>query len=155
MKFYLSFFTSADISSVSNLTLVGTGPVLTLSNVNSSVGGTYYCVVVNEAGFGSDTVNLYITPKMITHPVGINTVVGGSSRTMTCMADSFPDSKYCWEKRSTLEDEYSEVPDSEGSLLEFDPISNSNKGYYRCIAYTNVSSIVNETASNPATLTGK
>ena len=129
--------------------------MLTLRNVDTSVAGTYYCVVVNEAGFGADTVNLYITPKITTHPVGINTVVGGHSRTMTCKADSFPDSKYRWEKRSTLEEEYSEVPNSEGSSLEFGPISNSNKGYYRCIAYTNVSSIVNETVSNPATFTGK
>ena len=150
---YYSFFT--DVNSVTNLTLVGTGPVLTLSNVDTSVSGTYYCaVVLNEVGIGIEAASLYITPKITAHPVGINATVG-VSHTLTCMANSFPDPEYRWEKRSTLEDEYSEVPNSEGSSLKFQPVFYSTNGYYRCIAYTNVSGIINETASDPATVTGK
>ena len=152
---FTCLFFSADINSTSNLTVVGTGPVLTLSNVDTSVAGTYYCVVLNDAGAGIETVNLYITPKITTHPVGINATNGGSSHTMTCMADSFPDPEYRWERSNHLGDEYSVIPDSEGSSYNTGTISFPTNGYYRCIAYTNVSGIINETASNPAVITGK
>ena len=128
--------------------------MLTLSNVDTSVAGTYYCAVINEAGSDVATANLYVTPKIITQPASVEVSAGPSGPTLTCLADSFPDSEYRWEKRSTLEDEYSEVPNSEGSSLTFQSVTFFTNGYYRCIAYTNVSGIINETASNPATVTG-
>ena len=152
-----NFFAVSDIISNENLTVVGSGPVLTLSNVDTSVAGTYYCAVSNEAGFDTETANLYITPMIITHPEGINATVGDSVPALTCMADSFPDPEYRWERRNSSEDEYSEIPNSEGSSLSYadSSISFGDSGYYRCIAYTNVSGIINETASDPATVSGK
>ena len=129
--------------------------MLTLSNVDTSVSGTYYCAVINEAGSGVATANLYVTPNITTQPASVAVPTGLNGSTLTCMADSFPDPEYRWEKRSTPEDEYSEVPDSEGSLLTINSVTHSTNGYYRCIAYTNVSGIINETASDPATVTGK
>ena len=152
-----NFFAVFDILNNENLTVVGSGPVLTLSNVDTSVAGTYYCAVFNWAGFDTETVNLYITPNITTHPVGINASNGDSVPALTCMADSFPDPEYRWEKRNSLKDEYSEIPDSDGSSLSYTDFSISfgDSGYYRCIAYTNVSGIINETASDPAIVSGK
>ena len=148
--------TVSDISN-SNLTKVGAGSVFILTNINSSVGGTYYCVVRNEAGDGVDSAKLYITPNITTHPVGINASNGDSVPALTCMANSFPDPEYRWERRNSSEDEYSEIPNSEGSSLSYadSSISFGDSGYYRCIAYTNVSGIINETASDPAIISGK
>ena len=129
--------------------------MLTLSNVNSSVGGTYYCVVVNEAGFGTDTVNLYITPKIITHPMSSNYASAGMpSSALVCQADSFPGPQYRWEKLHSNGNYH--VQPGKSYTLDFESvISYDDIGYYRCIAYTNVSSIINETASDPAIVSGK
>ena len=138
------------------LFVVGTGPVLSLSNINSSVGGTYYCTVINEAGIGVESVDLFVTPKIITHPVGIAANTFDIVPALTCMAQSFPDSEYRWEKRETFGNEYFEIPDSEGASFNYADslLSFIDSGYYRCIAYTNVSGIINETASDPAVITG-
>ena len=151
-----NFFAVLDIINNENITFFE-GPVLTLSNVDTSVAGTYYCTVLNWAGYDTETANLYITPMIITHPEGINATVGDSVPTLTCMADSFPDPEYRWEKRNSSKDEYSEIPDSDGSSLSYTDsyISFPTNGYYRCIAYTNVSGIINETASDPAIVSGK
>ncbi|XP_019859986.1 PREDICTED: hemicentin-1-like, partial [Amphimedon queenslandica] len=140
----------SNINSSINLTLVGTDPVLTLRNIDSSVGGTYHCVVINEAGFDFETASLYITPTIVTHPMSVNTSAGSSMIMLSCMADSFPDPEYRWEKSSTNEGPYTEIANSEGSTYALGTILHSTNGYYRCIAYTNVSNIINETASNPA-----
>ena len=138
------------------LLVVGTGPVLSLSNINSSVGGTYYCTVINEAGTGVESVDLFVTPKIITHPVGITANTFDIVPALTCMAQSFPDSEYRWEKSETFGNEYFEIPNSEGSSLNYASslLSFIDSGYYRCIAYTNVSGIINETASDPAIISG-
>ena len=129
--------------------------MLTLSNVNSSVGGTYYCVVVNEAGFGTDSVNLYITPKIITHPMSRNyTSAGTPSSALVCQADSFPEPQYRWEKLHS-NGKYNGQPGKSYTLDFESVISYDDNGYYRCIAYTNVSGIINETASDPAIVSGK
>ena len=137
------------------MTLVGTGPVLTLSNIDSSAGGTYHCVVINEAGFDIETASLYITPTIVTHPMSVNASGDVSSIIFSCMADSFPDPEYRWERSSTNEGPYTEIANSEGSTYDLGFIFYSTNGFYRCIAYTNVSGVINETASNPAIVSGK
>ena len=136
------------------MTLVGTGPVLTLSNIDSSAGGTYHCAVINEAGFDIETASLYITPTIVTHPMSVN-ASSGDSVSLSCMAVSFPDPEYRWERSSTNEGPYTEIANSEGSTYNLGNIVHSTNGFYRCIAYTNVSGIINETASNPAIVSGK
>ena len=80
---------------------------------------------------------------------------GDSGIILSCLADSFPDPEYRWERSSTNEGPYTEIANSEGSTYDLGAISYSTNGFYRCIAYTNVSGIINETASNPATVSGK
>ncbi|XP_019861680.1 PREDICTED: hemicentin-1-like, partial [Amphimedon queenslandica] len=140
----------SNINSSINLTLVGTDPVLTLSNIDSSVGGTYHCVVVNEAGFDIETATLYITPTIVTHPMSVNTSTGSSVNMLSCVADSFPDPEYRWERSSTNEGPYTEIANSKGSTYDLGTIVYTTNGFFRCIAYTNISNIINETASNPA-----
>ena len=153
---HVSLF-SADIGSFINLTSVGTGPVLTLSNVDTSVSGTYYCAVLNNAGGDVAAANLYITPRITAHPLSKELdTIGSPAGTLTCMADSFPDPDYRWEKRTDTNEDYTEISNSQGSTYDLGTTDAQDTfGYYRCIAYTNVSGTINETDSNPAVITGK
>uniref|UniRef100_A0A1X7TSP2 Ig-like domain-containing protein n=1 Tax=Amphimedon queenslandica TaxID=400682 RepID=A0A1X7TSP2_AMPQE len=141
------------VGNLTNMTLVGIGPVLTLRNIDSSVGGTYHCAVINEAGFDIETASLYITPTIVTHPMSVVTPTRIPNIVLSCMANSFPDPEYRWEKSSTNEGPYTKIANSEGSTYALGTIFHSTNGYYRCIAYTSVSNIINETASNPAVVT--
>uniref|UniRef100_A0A1X7T947 Ig-like domain-containing protein n=1 Tax=Amphimedon queenslandica TaxID=400682 RepID=A0A1X7T947_AMPQE len=141
------------VDNLTNMTLVGIGPVLTLRNIDSSVGGTYHCAVINGAGFDIETASLYITPTIVTHPMSVNTPTMIPNIVLSCMANSFPDPEYRWEKSSTNEGPYTEIANSEGSTYALGTVVHSTNGYYRCVAYTNVSNIINETASNPAVVT--
>ena len=153
---HVSLF-SADIGSFINLTSVGSGPVLTLSNVDTSVSGTYYCAVLNNAGGDVAAANLYITPRITAHPLSKELdTIGSPAGTLTCMADSFPDPDYRWEKRTNTNEDYTEISNSQGSTYDLGTTDAQDTfGYYRCIAYINVSGIINETDSNPAVITGK
>ena len=85
--------------------------------------------------------------------MSVNASSGDSGIILSCMADSFPDPEYRWERSSTNEGPYTEI--AEGSTYDLGNISYSANGFYRCIAYTNVSGIINEIASNPAIVSGK
>lgn len=87
--------------------------------------------------------------------MSVITSAGSSMIILSCTADSFPDPEYRWERSSTIEGQYTEIANSEGSTYDLGNIAFSTNGFYRCIAYTNVSNIINETASNPATVSGK
>ena len=146
---------TTDIDNLTNLTVVDTGSVLTLSNVNSSFGGTYYCAATNEMStIAFNTANLFITPKITVHPMSSNYTVGTSASSLTCRAESFPAPEYYWENLKSSD--YVKITNSDGlsSYTVGTIISYNTNGYYRCIAYTNVSGIVNETASDPAIISG-
>ena len=149
----LSICTTDD--NLTNLTVIDTGSVLTLSNINSSFGGTYYCAATNEMStIAFNTANLFITPKITVHPMSSNYTAGTSASSLTCRAESFPAPEYYWENLKSSD--YVKIANSDGlsSYTVGTIISYNTNGYYRCIAYTNVSGIVNETASDPAIISG-
>ena len=122
---------------------------LTINDLNATQhGGTYYCVVINEAGYGISTSTLYITPAFVVQPEDIKTD-NGSNVSFNCEAQSFPFPSYQWERLTST------ILDGETDpTLEFRPAVFDDFGDYRCIAFTNVSGLVSGTQSDNATLFG-
>lgn len=150
-----SFLFLADLltNDTVNTTVVGEGSVLNIYNVDALLhGGTYFCVVVNEAGFGTASADLYVTPRIIEHPMNRDYFSGSSPASLTCLAVSHPSPGYRWEKLGSS-NEYMEVAGDE-STLNLGPVSYSTNGFYRCVAFINLTNILNETVSNVATVTG-
>ena len=124
--------------------------VLLIEYIMAEVGGSYTCIVENEAGTTEATavlsVNLYISGDM----VGLNTT-NGTYENITCMIEGFPIS-YVWQKMNgTVSDDSSDVVNgsssgsgsgsSHGSNNDSDISSDSNTDSEDelMVTYTNVS----------------
>ena len=58
---------------------------------------TYFCVAINQAGYGISSSTLYITPAFVVQPQDIKTTVD-TSVAFNCEAQSFPFPSYRWER---------------------------------------------------------
>ena len=111
--------------------VVGSGPSLTLTNVNgSSHGGSYQCVAVNDAGFEIATSTLSVIPTILNHIPSIE-VDKGSEVVLECEADGYPEPSFTWIYRRTGEVE------SSNSTLTFTSDA-SLGGEYQCLAENDV-----------------
>ncbi len=137
-----------DLSDFDDLEVISTEPELTLP---LSTGGYYSCVVFNDAGYGYDTVTLYVSPIILTQPTD-QFVQNSDGVTLTCEGDSFPEPKYQWEKMNIDLAMFESVPDKTSNTLVFDTIEHSDFGSYRCVVTT---PIIDETiTSDNVTITG-
>ena len=108
-----------------------TDTTLTVSNISAMNGGSYTCVVSNAAGNDSATAVLYVEPIIVTQPTDILTR-NGTVVNFTCVAESFPDPEYTWEKYNDESGSYDTV--SHSSVFEFTPAVFGDEGSYRCVA---------------------
>ena len=132
---------------------VSTGPLLSISSVNATEdGGSYTCVVVNQAGFDTASVVLYVRPLIVEHPQDQLTSVR-ENFTLSCRAESFPYPEYYWEKYNTTSQTYQPLPGESSNVLEFNEVQFSDYGVYRCVATAPVINVV--AYSNNATVTGE
>ena len=115
--------------------MVGTDTQLTLTMVNGSTGGQYTCVVFNDAGYGNDTVTLYVSPRILTQPED-QFVQNGDNVTFTCIADSFPAPTYQWERLNTSDSIFESLPGETNTTLVFEPIEHEDFGRYKCVVTT-------------------
>lgn len=123
---------------------------LTIQDLNATQhGGTYFCVVINEAGYGISMSTVNVLPAIVVQPQDFKTTVDQLAN-FTCKAESFPSPSYRWEKLNPT----TPVVGESDPLLEIFPVLFTSFGDYRCIAFTNISGQVNETASDAATLFG-
>ena len=124
---------------------------LTISTINATEdGGSYECVVINDAGFGVATANLYVRPIIVEDPVDMEPSTGDNI-TLSCRAESFPYPEYRWEMMNPATNMFVTVGSS--NVLELNMIQFSNFGMYRCCA--NAPTINEEMCSNNATVTGE
>ncbi|XP_065904155.1 cell adhesion molecule DSCAML1-like isoform X2 [Dysidea avara] len=80
--------------------IVINGNQLTVNSVTYLLGGTYTCVVSNEAGEGRDSSVLYVNPMITTHPMSLLRGVG-IGVILDCLAVAFPSPSYNWSTPST------------------------------------------------------
>ena len=127
-------------SDFDSLEVVGTEPQLTLTMVDGSTGGQYTCVVFNDAGYGNDTVTLYVSLRILTQPED-QIVQIGDKVMYTCIADSFPAPTYQWEMFNRATMEFETIENETGTTLTFILIQQEQYGKYHCEVTT---PIINE-----------
>ena len=114
-------------------------------------GGEYTCVVVNEAGYDTDNVTLYVSPVIRTNPAP-QYAHPGDTVTISCVADSYPPPNYQWQMMNTS----GKFEDIDGATMLSYTISDidyDDYGMYRCCVTT---PIIDEVIySQPALITGK
>ena len=139
---------------ISVLSPIATGGTLSLSSINATQnGGGYICVVVNEAGTGSNsTATLYVRPVIVEDPME-QYVNNGDSVDISCRADSFPAPNYQWEYMNRTTGTFEALEGQTSSVLSFTSIEFDQYGRYRCVATAN--GIVENAISVPALITGK
>ena len=131
--------------------VVGHTYELTLTELTAEDGGIYSCVAINGAGYDTVSVTLYISPEIITEPQD-GLVEVGSPHNLTCLAMSYPDPTYQWEKYNQTTDQYEEIPGESYSELIFESFTEGDYGIYRCRVTTPT---INEVVySSGATITG-
>ena len=70
--------------------------ILSLPGVTASTGGTYSCVVSNDAGNHSASTLLYVSPYFIKQPMDVLLTSAASSLNISCIAAAFPVPEYQW-----------------------------------------------------------
>ena len=134
--------------------VVANESVLTLMNVDASLGGNYTCTVSNLAGNDTSTTTLYVAPYFVRQPGNMETS-NSSMVNVTCLAESFPDPEYVWMRDgdSDLVREgvvTTDVPNS----LRFRDVLFGDEGVYTCVASITVDMVVYNETSDTAVLTG-
>ena len=138
------------LSDFDSLEVVGTEPQLTLTMVNGSTGGQYTCVVFNDAGYGNDTVTLYVSPRILKQPKD-QFVQNGVKVTLTCIADSFPAPTYQWERWNMSYLIVESLNGETNTTLVFESIKHEEYGRYRCVVTT---PIIDKSVNLSAVITG-
>ena len=140
------------ISELSDIILEN-GTILFIESINATLnGGSYECVVINEAGLGRDDTTLYVRPVITQQPMDVETEANDIV-TLTCIADSFPAPEYQWEMMNRTSGEFEPIDGETNTTLVFDYIDYEDYGTYRCEVTTPT---INETiTSEEAVITGK
>ena len=140
------------ISELSDIS-VENGTILFIESINGTLnGGSYECVVINEAGLGRNSATLYVRPVITQQPMDIETEADNIV-TLTCIADSFPAPEYQWEVMNMSTGEFEPIYWEMNNTLVIDPIDHDDYGTYRCEVTTPT---INEViTSEEAVITGK
>ena len=133
--------------------IIVNGSFLNLTSVNgTNDGGSYTCLVINEAGVGREDTILYVRPVITVQPRDELTEAGQQVN-LTCLADSFPAPTYQWEMMNRTTEEFEPIDDQTDTTLTLTDIDHEQYGRYRCRVTT---PIINENiTSNVALITGQ
>ena len=121
-----------------------TNMALTLVDVSaSSDGGTYTCIVSNEAGNDTGMGDLYISPEITAQPASINTSVL-LNHEFECVATGFPLPQFEWIKvGGNLTGNFS---GENTATLRLTPVQFGDEGDYFCRVTSGNSTIDSEVA---------
>ena len=74
-----------------------TSGTLMFTTMTAADGGVYTCLVSNTAGSDTASTYVFIAPYFTTPPIDIMQPMG-SSGSLSCVAEAFPDPEYQWER---------------------------------------------------------
>ena len=119
---------------------------INITSVNYTHGGIYSCIVNNSAGVVEATTLLLVRP--VVDPPEV-LAKNGDMVTFMCLAQSFPEPSYVWERFRDSNDSDS-IPDVFGYVsgsgenmmathpfLDFEPVRYGDEGVYRCMVKIN------------------
>ncbi|XP_019855187.1 PREDICTED: receptor-type tyrosine-protein phosphatase F-like isoform X2 [Amphimedon queenslandica] len=98
-------------------------------------GGYYTCIVVNEAGYDTDNVTLYVSPVITLNPTD-QYAHPGDTVTISCMADSYPPPTYQWQVLNTDTNMYQDINGEMMTSYTIEDIDYDQFGMYRCAVTT-------------------
>ena len=125
-------------------------PVLALTNITApTYGGTYSCIVINDAGYGIKSSTLFIVPEFIVHPQN-KKLHAGDTLNLECVAEAFPSPSIQWERINIATGIFQVLPGVTSTVFSY-TINYSDFGMYRCVA-TNVINGVEYNATSSAAL---
>ena len=110
--------------------------VLTLSNITLEDGAEYLCAVSNTGPYFNTTTFVFINPVITEHPLNVATT-NGSTVTLECGAESFPDPSYQWTYSNGSEITSVMISGVDTNTLEFQPALFGDEGGYVCTATAN------------------
>ena len=133
---------SGDLEGVDNYSALQIRLSFTIASVNYTHGGIYSCVANNTAGEAEATTLLLVRP--VVEPPEV-LARNGDNITLMCLAQSFPEHTYVWEKlrhsndSDDIPDEFVVVTDRARrdntyhfQSLYFNPVHYGDEGVYRC-----------------------
>ena len=114
---------------------VGTESSLDLSSVNASHGGSYECIITNDAGFEALSTNVFVRPYFVEQPAANVYTETGQNVTLDCNAESFPPPTFQWEKKDD-NGNFVALSGETGRYLVYISVTAGAFGEYRCVVRT-------------------
>ena len=126
---------------------------LTLTDITAPTdGGTYDCIVLNNAGFGIDFSTLFVVPYFITHPQNVELEQMQTLR-LTCEAEAFPSPSIQWEKMNRVTGMFEAIVGESSTVFTINSVTFSDFGMYRCVATNVINGVEYNTNSSAALVT--
>ena len=122
---------------------------LELNTITAASGGEYVCIVINDAGMEFSTSSLFVKPYITEHPMDPVKANFSDELTLSCSADSFPQSTFQWQK------EFQDIPGENSTVLVLQELTFLDTGLYRCGASITINNTNFTTYSKNALVIGK
>ena len=132
--------------------IVGNEQTLVLTNINASFGGSYDCLVINDAGYGIDSSILFVVPEFVTHPQNVE-LEQMQTLTLTCEAEAFPSPSIKWEKMNRTNGIYEAIFGENITVFTISSVAFNDFGMYRCVASNTINGVEYDATSLPALVT--
>ena len=116
-----------------NLDDVVVGDTYSITSINASAGGVYTCIAANDDGFALSNYAVNVTPTIVSDPEE-TFLSPGQRLELSCMAESYPDPTYHWEKMNMETRMFELIPDTMNDTYVIDSVDYSDFGRYRCVA---------------------
>ena len=103
--------------------------------VTALTGGTYSCVVLNDAGEHNASTHLFVAPYFLEQPVEGVFTSAGSTFNISCVAAAFPDPEYLWAREEGGEIRMENLVNE--SIFTITSIQYGEEGNYYCNVTSN------------------
>ena len=121
-------------------------PHLTLTNSQSTTGGVYQCIAVNDAG---STVSLPTIVQIViplkfnqTIPSLLHAYINDENAVhLSCDASGFPSPGWVWFYRQNNWENWHKINNTHSNVYTLIQPQTRDKGWYQCMAYTSTSNI--------------
>ena len=140
-------------SEIMNAT-VSNSQTLMVNNITALNGGEYACIVINDAGTGLSTSDLYVKAYFIEEPSDVE-LYYTDRLVLSCDAEAFPKFTLQWQKFDEVGNYFVDLMEENETELIFEDALLDNSGEYRCVASIIINGSPVTTNSTVATVIGE
>ena len=132
--------------------IVGNEQTFVLININVSHGGSYDCVVINDAGYGINSSILFFVPKFVVHPQNVE-LEQMKTLNLTCKAEGFPCPSIQWKKMNRVTGMFEAISDEISNIFMINSVNFCDFGMYQCVASNVINGVEYNATSSAALVT--